>query len=257
MAGRAAGKRALITGGAQGLGEAFARRLAAEGARVALSDLKLEQAQAVAASINAAHGAGAAFAYAHDVADEAAWVQVVARAAADMGGLSVLVNNAGVGTREDVTEMPLERWRWVMSINVDGVFLGCKHAIPVMREHTPGSIINISSVAGVIAQPDHPAYNASKAAVTHLSKSVGLYCARKGYAIRCNSVHPAFTDTPILDGLRQAHGREVDAKLARAIPLQRLGRPEEIAEGVLWLASDESSFMTAAELRLDGGISAA
>lgn len=257
MAGRVEGKRALITGAAQGLGEAFARRLVAEGARVALTDLKLDRVQALAAELDALHGAGAAFAYAHDVADEAAWAEVVARATADMGGLSVLVNNAGVGTREDITEMPLERWRWVMSVNVDGVFLGCKHAIPVMRDHAPGSIVNIASIAGVIAQADHPSYNASKAAVTHLSKSVGLYCARKGYAIRCNSVHPAFVDTPILDPLRAQHGAGVDARLARAIPMQRLGRPEEIAQGVLWLASDESSFMTAAELRLDGGISAA
>ena len=257
MAGRVEGKRALVTGGAQGLGEAIARRLAAEGARVAVSDLKHEQAQAVADAINAEHGAGAAFAYAHDVADEPAWARVVAQAASDLGGLSVLVNNAGVGTREDITQMPLEAWRWVMGVNVDSVFLGCKHAIPVMRASAPGSIVNMASVAGVIAQADHPAYNASKAAVTHLSKSVGLYCAKKGYDIRCNSVHPAFVDTPILDPLRALHGAGVDAKLARAIPLQRLGRPAEIAEGVLWLASDESSFMTAAELRLDGGISAA
>ncbi len=256
MAGRVAGKRALVTGAAQGLGAAIARRLAEEGARVALSDLKADTAAAVAAEINARHGDGTAFAYAHDVADEAQWAEVVRRAAADLGGLSVLVNNAGVGTREDITDMPLERWRWVMSINVDGVFLGCKHAIPVMRDHAPGSIINMASIAGVIAQAESPSYNASKAAVTHLSKSVGLYCAKHGYDIRCNSVHPAFVDTPILDPMRALY-KDVDHKLARAIPLQRLGRPQEIAEGVLWLASDESSFMTAAELRLDGGISAA
>ena len=256
MAGRVAGKRALVTGGAQGLGEAIARRLAAEGARVALSDLKVDQARAVADDFNARHGAGAAFAYAHDVADEAQWIEVIGRVAADLGGLSVLVNNAGVGTREDITEMPLERWRWVMGVNVDGVFLGCKHAIPLMARHAPGSIVNMASIAGVIAQAESPAYNASKAAVTHLSKSVGLYCAKKGYDIRCNSVHPAFTDTPILDPMRALY-KDVDQKLARAIPLQRLGRAREIADGVLWLASDESSFMTAAELRLDGGISAA
>ena len=256
MAGRVAGKRALVTGAAQGLGAAIARRLAEEGARVALTDLKAEAAQAVADEINARHGAGTAFAYPHDVADEAQWAEVVRRAAVDLGGLSVLVNNAGVGTREDITETSLELWRWVMSINVDGVFLGCKHAIPVMREHAPGSIINMASIAGVIAQAESPSYNASKAAVTHLCKSVGLYCAKKGYDIRCNSVHPAFVDTPILDPMRALH-KDVDQKLARAIPLGRLGRPQEIAEGVLWLASDESSFMTAAELRLDGGISAA
>ncbi len=256
MAGRVAGKRALVTGAAQGLGEAIARRLAEEGARVALSDLKADKAQAVADDLNARYGAGTAFAYAHDVADEAQWIEVVARAADDLGGLSVLVNNAGVGTREDITQMSFELWRWVMSVNVDSVFLGCKHAIPVMAQHAPGSIINMASIAGIIAQAESPSYNASKAAVTHLSKSVGLYCAKKGLGIRCNSVHPAFVDTPILDPMRALH-KDVDAKLARAIPLQRLGRPQEIAEGVLWLASDESSFMTAAELRLDGGISAA
>ena len=257
MTGRVQGRTALVTGAAQGLGEAIARKLAAEGARVALTDVQHDKARAVAEAIDAEHGAGTAFAYAHDVTDEAAWIDVLARAVNDLGGLSILVNNAGIGTRDDLETLDLAVWRKVMSVNVDSVFLGCKHALPHMREHQPGSIINMSSIAGVIAQHDGASYNASKAAVLHLSKSVALHCAKRGYQIRSNSVHPAFTDTPILDPLRERHGRErTDAGLAKAMPLQRLGRPEEIADGVLFLASEESSFMTGAELRLDGGISA-
>ena len=144
-----------------------------------------------------------------------------------------------------------------MAINAKGIFLGCKYAVRVMRDHQPGSIINISSIAGLIAAHNSPAYNASKAAVWLLSKGIGLHCAKKGYDIRSNTIHPTFIDTPILDPLRERIGKEeAEAKLSRQIPLKRLGRPEEIAAAALYLASDESRFVTASELKLDGGISA-
>jgi NAD(P)-dependent dehydrogenase (short-subunit alcohol dehydrogenase family) len=257
MAGRVEGKKALITGGAQGLGEAMARRLAEEGAKVALGDLQHEKAQAVADSINAAHGAGTAFAYALDVTSEDQWKAVLGEAARAMGGLSVLVNNAGVSLGGAIDQCSLDDFKTTMSVNVDSVFLGCKYAIPIMAEHQPGSIVNISSIAGVIAGWNSPAYNASKAGVWLLSKSVALYCAKKGLNIRSNSIHPTFIDTPILDRIRQMFGKaEAEAKLARQIPLGRIGEPKDIADACLYLASDESKFMTGAEMRLDGGISA-
>ncbi len=259
MAGRVAGKKALITGAAQGLGAAHAMRLAEEGARVLLTDLNETGAAEQAAAINAAFGAGTAFSMRHDVTQEAEWQAVIAFAQDQLGGLSVLVNNAGIGVRGNIENCTLEEWHRGFAVNVDSVFLGCKHAIPLMKDHQPGSIINISSIAGLIASDTMPGYNASKAAVWMLSKSVALHCAKMGWDIRCNSVHPTFVDTPILDGMAISSGREKSVimdKLARQIPLKRVGEPIEIANGVLYLASDESRFMTGAELKLDGGISA-
>jgi NAD(P)-dependent dehydrogenase (short-subunit alcohol dehydrogenase family) len=257
MAGRVQGKKALITGGAQGLGEAMARRLAEEGAKVAVTDLQKDKAQAVADSINADHGAGTAFAFQHDVTSEDQWKAVLDQAATAMGGLSVLVNNAGISLGGDIEQCSLDDFRKVMSVNVDSVFLGCKYAIPHLAKSQPASIVNISSIAGVIAGWNSPAYNASKAGVWLLSKSVALYCAKKKLNIRSNSIHPTFIDTPILDRIRDMLGKEeAEAKLARQIPLGRIGEPADIANAALYLASDESKFMTGAEMRLDGGISA-
>lgn len=257
MAGRVTGKKALITGAAQGLGAATARRLASEGARVSLTDLNIDGARAVAEKINLAHGPGTAFAFHHDVADESQWIEVLKGADAAMGGLSVLVNNAGISIGGNIEELSLESWRKVMSVNVDSVFLGTKHALKYLRENQPGSIINISSIAGLIAGHNTPVYNASKAAVWLLSKGIALHCAKQKLDVRSNSIHPTFIDTPILDPLRQRFGAEqAEAKLARQVPLGRIGQPDDIANAVLYLASDESRFMTGAELRLDGGISA-
>lgn len=255
--GRVAGKKAFITGAAQGLGAAAARKLASEGAKVALADINVDGAKAVAAEINAAHGAGTAFAYALDVTQEDQWIAALEAAAADMGGLSVLVNNAGVAGDKPLEQMEFDLWKKIMSINVDSVFLGAKHALTHMRAHQPGSIVNISSIAGLIANHNSPAYNASKAGVWLLSKNIALYCAKLGLDIRSNSIHPTFIDTPILDPLSQRLGRdEAHAKLGRQIPLGHIGEPDDIANAVLYLASDESKFMTGAELKLDGGISA-
>ena len=235
----------------------MARRLADEGAKVSLADINFEGAQAVAAEINAAHGEGTAFAFALDVTQEDQWVSVLEDANAAMGGISVLVNNAGISRGGPIEQCSIEDFRLCMSVNVDSVFLGTKHALKYLRENQPGSIINISSIAGLIANHNGPAYNASKAAVWLLSKNIALYCAKQKLDIRSNSIHPTFIDTPILDPIRQMFGKEEgEAKLGRQVPLGRIGSPDDIASAAVYLASDESRFMTGAELKLDGGISA-
>ena len=259
MAGRLEGKRALITGGASGLGAAMAKLFAAEGARVALSDLNLAGAQAVAEQINGEYQ-GAACAFEHDVADEQSWKTVIAKADEALGGFNVLVNNAGIGSLGSVEDESFEQWKRVMAVDADSVFLGCKYALEVMKHHAPGSIINISSIAGLYAAGNMSAYNAAKAAVWLLSKSVALHCAAKGYEIRSNSIHPVFIKTPILDGFAQVVGVEDNEQmyglLARGVPMGRIGEPEDVAYAAVYLASDESKFVTGIELKIDGGMSA-
>jgi len=255
--GRVSGKMALITGGAQGLGEAIGRMLAKEGAKVTLTDINGAGAEKVAASINAAHGAGTAFAFQQDVTDEARWKEIVKLAHDEMGGLNVLVNNAGIGSLGSVEDESYEIFRKVQAVDVDSIFLGCKYAIPLMRAHGLGSIINISSIAGIIASGNYVSYNTAKAAVRHLSKSVALHCAKTGGQIRSNSVHPVFINTPILDRTKEMFGEaKALEKLGRQIPLGKVGDPDDIAYAVLYLASDESKLVTGAELKVDGGISA-
>jgi NAD(P)-dependent dehydrogenase (short-subunit alcohol dehydrogenase family) len=254
---RVRGKTALVTGAAQGIGQACAVALAREGARVLLTDLNGEGALVAARAIDAEIGGGTAFALRHDVTSEVDWKAAIAYAGEALGGLSVLVNNAGIAQLGSVEDLSLEEWRRSMSVNADSVFLGCKYALPLMRESQPGSIINLSSIAGLIASHNFAAYNASKAAVWLLSKSVALHCARNSWDIRCNSVHPTFIRTPILHSLiGERDEATVLAKLARQVPLGRLGEADDVANGIVYLASDESRFMTGAELKLDGGISA-
>lgn len=250
--GRLDGKIALITGGASGLGRESARLFAREGARVAITDINTEGGRAVAAEIG-----DAALFLEHDVTSEARWIEVLDATVAAFGGLHVLVNSAGIGLSKSVEDTELAEWRRVHAIDLDGVFLGCKHAIARIAASGGGSIVNISSIAGIIAGHNMAAYNSAKAGVRHLSKSVALHCARKGTNIRCNSVHPAFIDTPILDPYKERFGEDVALdKFARQIPLGRVGRPLEVAYAILYLASDESSFTTGTELIVDGGISA-
>ncbi|MGD9980806.1 MAG: SDR family oxidoreductase [Hyphomonadaceae bacterium] len=258
MTGRVAGKKVFVTGAAQGLGAAIAKRLASEGAKVALADVNFTGVEKLAAELNGAHGAETAFTYELDVTDEGQWIAALEAANAAMGGVSGLVNNAGIsGGRGTIEELELAQFRRVMSVNVDSVFLGAKHAIKYLAKNQPGSIVNISSIAGLIASHNTPAYNASKAAVWLLSKNIALYCAKKGLDVRSNSIHPTFIDTPILDPLRGMFGKEeAEAKLARQVPLGRIGQPDEIAAAALYLLSDESRFVTGAELKVDGGISA-
>ena len=259
MSGRVAGKLALVTGAAQGLGAAHARRLAEEGARVLCTDINADGASETARAINNALGAGTAFSLRHDVTDRGDWDAAVDAAREQMGGLNVLVNNAGIGVAGNIETCDFADWQRCFAINVDSIFHGCQAALPLMREHAPGSIVNISSIAGLIASDTMPAYNASKSAVWMLSKSIALHCAKNNMQIRCNSVHPTFVDTPILDGTAKAHSLDKGVlleKLARQIPLKFVGEPDDIANAVVYLASDESRFMTGAELKLDGGISA-
>lgn len=254
---RVQGKKAFVTGAARGLGEAIARLLAAHGAKVFLTDIDTDAVSAVADSINASQGPGTAVHAHHDVRSEDAWRETLAAANRTMGGLSILVNNAGIGVQGRVEEIALDEWHRVMAINVDSVFLGCKHALPYLRETQPASIVNISSIAGIVADGQYAAYNTSKAAVMMLTKSVALDCARGGVDVRCNSVHPGFIRTAIIEDYFAKYGEaEATRKLTRSIPMGRLGQPQDVAYLVLYLASDESRFVTASEFKVDGGTSA-
>ncbi|HEX9159857.1 MAG TPA: SDR family oxidoreductase [Rhizomicrobium sp.] len=261
MSQRINGKVALITGAAQGLGEATARLFVREGARVAVTDINFDRLARVAGTLNEERS-GSAIAIAHDVTQAEQWQDALAETERCFGALHVLVNNAGIGLTKDFESVTLEDWRRVHAIDLDGVFLGSKLALPLMAKSVKasglgGSIVNISSISGIIAGHNMAAYNSAKAAVRHLSKSVALHCAKRGYGIRCNSVHPVFIATPILDGLVERLGREeAYAKLGRQVPLGHIGEPDDVAYAVLYLASDESKFVTGAELKIDGGISA-
>lgn len=254
--GRVEGKIALVTGAGSGLGRATAILLAREGARVAVTDINAEGVRATAGAIDAERP-GAALALEHDVTDESRWQAVLKETAGRFGGLHVLVNNAGIPGRGSVEEIDYAQWSRVHRIDLDSVFFGCKHAIPWIRDSGGGSIINISSISGIVAGHNLAAYNSAKAAVRHLSKSVALHCAKQKYDIRSNSVHPAFVRTPILDGHVARFGEaEAYAKLGRQLPIGRIGEPEDVAYAVLFLASDESRFITGTEIVIDGGLSA-
>jgi NAD(P)-dependent dehydrogenase (short-subunit alcohol dehydrogenase family) len=254
--GRVDKKIALVTGAAQGLGAATAKLLAREGAKVMLTDINFAGAEGQAAAINALYP-GSAEASEQDVTAESAWIETIEKVRIRFGGLHVLVNNAGIGSVASVEEESYENWRRVHAVDLDSVFLGSKHAIALIADSGGGSIVNVSSISGIIAGHNLAAYNSAKAAVRHLSKSIALHCARAKNGIRCNSVHPVFIDTPILDSLAAGGDRSAAlAKLARQIPLGRVGQPDDVAYAVLYLASDESAFVTGTEIRIDGGISA-
>lgn len=254
--GRVDKKIALVTGAAQGLGAASALLLAKEGADVVLSDINIEKVAEQAHSISDATGRKT-LALHQDVTDAARWQSVLDEIEDQFGELNILVNNAGIGSIASVADESIEQWRRVHAVDLDSVFLGCKTALPLMSKSGSGSIVNVSSISGIIASHNLAAYNSAKAAVRHLSKSIALHCARERNNIRCNSVHPAFIDTPILDGFATGDDRDAAlAKLGRQIPLGRVGQPEDVAYAVLYLASDESAFVTGTEIRIDGGISA-
>ncbi len=246
--GRLAGKVALVTGGGSGLGAADCEALAAEGARVIVTDVNLAAAQKVAARIG-----GDSIALALDVADEAQWIAIYAEIEKRFGALHVLVNNAGVVINADVEETTLEKFRWVNAIMTDGVFLGMKHAIPLMNRSGGGSIINMSSVGALLGYPIFFAYSAAKGAVRSMTKSVAVMCQVKGYAIRCNSIHPGAIETPMV---QEAEGRVGQAKEIPdgVLPFGTPGHPKDVAAMVVFLASDESRFITGAELVVDNGV---
>lgn len=256
--GRVQDKVAIVTGAALGIGEAAAHLLAREGARVVLTDIKDREGEAVAQRIRDA--GGEALYLRHDVAQETDWETVVRETLSRFGRLDVLVNNAGVAEACLPDEETLEHWRWLMSINVEGVFLGTKHAIRAMKAAQPagGSIINLSSIAGMVGVPDLGAYCTSKGGVRLYTKSVALYCAKNGLNIRVNSIHPGYIWTPMVEHYLAQHGDvEEGRKAADSLhPVGHMGEPNDIAYGVLYLASDESKFMTGAELVIDGGYTA-
>ena len=254
---RVAGKKALITGAAGGLGTAMAGLLAQHGSKVFLTDLDEAAVAAVATGINRELGSTVAWSARQDVRDKDGWQTVLADAVTTMGGLSILINNAGVGAIGGVETVEPADWQRVMGVNVDAVYYACKYALPLLRQHQPASIVNISSLAAFKIDPDFTAYNTAKAAVATLSKSIAIDCTRQKIDVRCNSVHPAFIRTGIVEPFFKQLG-EVEAmrKLTRGIPMKRLGEVNDVAYAVLYLASDESRFVTAAELRIDGGASA-
>lgn len=250
---RLAHKTCLITGSARGIGEAIARAFAGEGATVVVTDINVELGRRTAAEI------GAAF-HKLDVAREGDWQTVMDA----VGAIDVLVNNAGITGLEsgprphDPEHASLEDWHAVHAVNLDGVFLGCKYAIPSMRAKGSGAIINISSRSGMVGIPGAAAYASSKAAVRNHTKTVAIYCAEQGLSIRCNSIHPGAILTPMWEPmLGTGAAREEALKvLSKDTPLKRFGLPEEVAALAVLLASDEAAYMTGAELSIDGGLMA-
>lgn len=258
MAGRLTGRTALVTGAARGIGEAVARAFVAEGAFVVLTDVAVEAGQAVVDAL----GPDAARLERLDVREEADWERAIAAVLKARDRLDILVNNAGVtgfedGARpHDPEHAALQDWRAVHAVNLDGVFLGCKHAIRAMRRTGAGSIVNISSRSGLVGIPGAAAYASSKAAVRNHTKSVALHCAAQGLAIRCNSIHPAAVLTPMWEPML-GDGPDREARMAALVadtPLRRFGRPEEVAALCVLLGSDEAAYMTGAELTIDGGL---
>jgi len=241
-------KVAFVSGGARGMGAAEAKMFAREGAKVVIGDVLDDEGRQTEAAINET-GGECLYVYL-DVSSEDSWTLAVAETVSRFGKLDILVNNAGVVSRGKLEDLSVAEWDRVMDINAKGVFLGTKAAIPEMRKAGGGSIINISSISGIAGQADIQAvYNASKGAVRIFTKSTAIQYASEG--IRVNSVHPGSIDTPM------TADRQADAELQRQAdarhPLGRTGSPDDVAYGVLYLASDESSFVTGSELAIDGG----
>ncbi|HEU4947218.1 MAG TPA: glucose 1-dehydrogenase [Kribbella sp.] len=244
---RLSGRVALVTGAASGIGKATAQRLAAEGAAVLVTDIAEEAGAATATALRES-GAKAAF-FRHDVTDETDWEAACAKAVEEFGGLDILVNNAGMGDLATIEETTLKDWQRTIDIDQTGVFLGLRTAAPYLKSSEHASVINISSIFGTSGGfGTSPAYHAAKGAVRTLTKNAALHWAAEG--IRVNSIHPGFIDTPILDS---AKGTEFWDTMTALTPMGRLGRPEEIAAGVAYLASDDAAFVTGLELYIDGG----
>jgi len=248
---RVKGKVAIVTGGAGGLGRAEASLLAREGAAVVVTDIHEASVQSVAQEINV--GGGKALHLRLDVTSETGWDRVMQRTLQEFGRLDVLVNNAGVIFYKSIEDTSLAEWRRLMSVNLDGVFLGTKFAIETMKKTGGGSIINICSVAGLIGNPDASAYHASKGGVRSFTKAAAIECSKAGYGydIRVNSIYPGVINTSMAEELRQNEAKYKTALSWHA--MGRFGEPDDVAYGVVYLASDEAKFLTGSELVIDGG----
>jgi 3(or 17)beta-hydroxysteroid dehydrogenase len=253
MMGRVQGKVALVTGGASGLGKATATALAREGAKVVIADVNEAGAKQLAGELG-----GAALALRLDVTSEADWQRAIAETVRAFGGLHVLVNNAGIVVVRSIEDTSVEDLRRVLAVNVEGVFLGCKHAIPAMNAAGGGSIVNLSSTAGLVGTPPFAAYSASKGAVRLLTKTVATHCMLLGYPIRCNSIHPGGMDTPMVQGLGSGLAGAGPSTLALLGKLAAGpgGQPEDVANLALFLASDEAKHVNGSEIAIDAGMTA-
>ena len=254
--GRVQDKVALITGGAGGLGGSTARLMAREGAKVVIADLADDAGKALAAELGGDYQR-------LDVTSEDQWQSVVSAVASKHGRIDVLVNGAGIEgdfVRGSPETTNLEQWRKVLSVNLDGTFLGCKHTLPVMRKAGRGSIVNISSMASFLGTPVNVSYGASKAGVQQLTKSVAVFGSRDGLKIRCNSVHPGVIRTRMLDHIFQQIGQlanvasdEAEQLMLKQVPWGEVGEPDDVGYLILYLASDEAKYVTGSEFMVDGG----
>ncbi|HEY4125807.1 MAG TPA: glucose 1-dehydrogenase [Rhizomicrobium sp.] len=264
--GRVEGKIVLVTGGASGIGRASALLLAKEGATIVVTDVQDDQGETTVTKIK--QDGGDAMYLHHNVADEDDWIRVIGEIRSCFSKLDVLVNNAGIAIAGPVTDMSLADWRRQQAINLDGVFLGTKHSLPLMRESGGGSIINISSLAGLKGSAGLAGYCATKGGVRLFSKAVAMECAQAKDKVRVNSVHPGIIETPIWGGIAAgmpgeivnggragANMPDLDAISSMIVPMGVKGLPEDIAQGVLYLASDASHYVTGTELVIDGGLS--
>jgi len=265
--GRLNGKAALISGAARGIGAAAAAKMAAEGCAIMIGDVLTDKAEETVKAITAAGGVAASTEL--DVTDEASWTAAIDATTAKYGKMDILVNNAGVFIGKDIEEATMEEWQKLVAINMTGVFLGTKLAIPALKASAADSkhgsaIVNLASIAGLVGSQLDPLYSMTKGGVTLFTKSTALNFARKGYRIRVNSVHPGVIDTDMgaqTFAARAAHSRSNDTDHARSVaisshPIGRLGQAEDIANGICYLASDEAGFMTGSGMVIDGGLTA-
>ena len=249
--GRMQNKVCLITGGTGGIGYASAELMCKEGGKVVITDIRPVEGEAAAQTLRD-QGYDAAF-IEQDVTSESRWPEVIAEVVALYGRLDVLVNNAGVGAGTDLEESDLAHWRFVQSVNMEAVFMGTQNAVKQMKLNGGGSIINISSIEGIIGDPRSAAYNASKGGVRLFTKSAALYCAEKKYNIRVNSVHPGFTKTPMAESVGDLFGPADMERIKHEIVIGHMAEPVDQANGILYLASDEARYVTGTELIIDGG----